>query len=77
MTNHGVSGSLFATPIINQPQCAILGLGKIEKRVKVIDDAIAIRPLAYASLTFDHRILDGATADHFMTNFKDTLESWR
>ncbi len=77
LTNHGVSGSLFATPIINQPQCAILGLGKIEKRVKVIDDAIAIRPLAYASLTFDHRILDGATADHFMTRFKDTLENWR
>lgn len=77
LTNHGVSGSLFATPIINQPQCAILGLGKIEKRVKVIGDAIAIRPLAYASLTFDHRILDGATADAFMSSFKDTLENWR
>jgi 2-oxoglutarate dehydrogenase E2 component (dihydrolipoamide succinyltransferase) len=76
LTNHGVSGSLFATPIINQPQCAILGLGKIEKRVKVIGDAIAIRPLAYASLTFDHRILDGAGADAFMTSFKDTLEGW-
>jgi len=76
LTNHGVSGSLFATPIINQPQCAILGMGKIEKRVKVIDDAIAIRPLAYASLTFDHRILDGATADYFMTSFKDMLENW-
>jgi 2-oxoglutarate dehydrogenase dihydrolipoamide succinyltransferase (E2 component) len=76
LTNHGVTGSLFATPIINQPQCAILGLGKIEKRVKVIDDAIAIRPLAYASLTFDHRILDGASADTFMTSFKDTLENW-
>jgi 2-oxoglutarate dehydrogenase E2 component (dihydrolipoamide succinyltransferase) len=76
LTNHGTSGSLFATPIINQPQCAILGLGKIEKRVKVIDDAIAIRPLAYASLTFDHRILDGATADYFMSTFKDALENW-
>ncbi|MGH2538861.1 MAG: dihydrolipoamide acetyltransferase family protein, partial [Candidatus Promineifilaceae bacterium] len=76
LTNHGVSGSLFATPIINQPQCAILGVGIIEKRVKVIDDAIAIRPLAYASLTFDHRILDGATADAFMTSFKDRLEGW-
>lgn len=76
LTNHGVSGSLFATPIINQPQCAILGLGKIEKRVKVINDAIAIRPMAYASLTFDHRILDGATADHFMSAFKEMLETW-
>jgi 2-oxoglutarate dehydrogenase E2 component (dihydrolipoamide succinyltransferase) len=76
LTNHGVSGSLFATPIINQPQCGILGMGKIEKRVKVIDDAIAIRLMTYASLTFDHRILDGATADYFMSEFKQTLETW-
>jgi 2-oxoglutarate dehydrogenase E2 component (dihydrolipoamide succinyltransferase) len=76
LTNHGVSGSLFATPIINQPQCGILGVGKIEKRVKVINDAIAIRPMAFASLTFDHRILDGATADQFMSTFKDVLETW-
>lgn len=76
LTNHGVSGSLFATPIINQPQCGILGLGKIEKRVKVIDDAIAIRLMAYASLTFDHRILDGASADAFMSSFKEVLETW-
>lgn len=76
LTNHGVSGSLFATPIINQPQCGILGIGKIEKRVKVIDDAIAIRLMAFASLTFDHRILDGATADGFMSTFKETLEKW-
>jgi 2-oxoisovalerate dehydrogenase E2 component (dihydrolipoyl transacylase) len=68
--------NLFATPIINQPQCGILGMGKIEKRVRVIDDAIAIRPMAYASLTFDHRILDGATADGFMTVFKGALENW-
>ena len=67
ITNHGTSGSLLATPIINQPQAGILGIGKIEKRVKVIDDAIAIRPLAYASFTFDHRILDGATADAFVS----------
>jgi 2-oxoglutarate dehydrogenase E2 component (dihydrolipoamide succinyltransferase) len=77
LTNHGVSGSLFATPIINQPQTAIVGVGKVEKRVKVIDDAIAIRPMAFASLTFDHRILDGATADHFMSAFKETLEGWK
>ncbi len=76
LTNHGVSGSLFATPIINQPQCAILGMGKIEKRVKVIDDAIAIRLMAYASLTFDHRILDGATADNFMSSFAGVIEEW-
>lgn len=77
ITNHGVSGSLFATPIINQPQCGILGVGKIEKRVKVINDAIAIRPLAYVSLTFDHRILDGASADGFVTTVKAILEGWQ
>lgn len=76
ITNHGVSGSLFATPIINQPQCGILGIGKIEKRVKVIDDAIAIRPLAYVSFTFDHRILDGALADYFVGTFKESIEGW-
>jgi pyruvate/2-oxoglutarate dehydrogenase complex dihydrolipoamide acyltransferase (E2) component len=76
ITNHGTSGSLLATPIINQPQAGILGIGKIEKRVKVIDDAIAIRPLAYASFTFDHRILDGATADAFVSSVKDTIENW-
>jgi 2-oxoglutarate dehydrogenase E2 component (dihydrolipoamide succinyltransferase) len=76
ITNHGVSGSLFATPIINQPQCGILGIGKIEKRVKVIDDAIAIRPLAFVSFTFDHRILDGATADYFVATVKEIIETW-
>lgn len=76
LTNHGTSGSIFATPIINQPQCAILGIGKIEKRVKVINDAIGIRMMAYASLTFDHRILDGATSDGFMSTFKEQIENW-
>lgn len=76
ITNHGVTGSLFGTPIINQPQCGILGFGKIEKRVKVVDDAIAIRPLAYISFTFDHRILDGATADAFVGTIKEIIESW-
>jgi 2-oxoglutarate dehydrogenase E2 component (dihydrolipoamide succinyltransferase) len=76
ITNHGVSGSLFATPIINQPQCGILGVGKIEKRVKVIDDAIAIRPLAFVSFTFDHRILDGASADYFVATIKEEIENW-
>ncbi|MCA9942884.1 MAG: 2-oxo acid dehydrogenase subunit E2 [Anaerolineales bacterium] len=77
ITNHGTSGSLFATPIINQPQCGILGVGKIEKRVKVIHDAIAIRPLAYVSFTFDHRILDGKTADDFVSSIKNVIERWQ
>jgi 2-oxoglutarate dehydrogenase E2 component (dihydrolipoamide succinyltransferase) len=76
ITNHGVSGSLFATPIINQPQVAILGVGVMEKRAKVINDAIAIRPCAYLSLTFDHRVVDGAAGDGFMLTLKETLENW-
>jgi len=76
ITNHGISGSLFATPIINQPQCGILGVGAIQKRVVVIDDAIAIRPMVYLSLTFDHRILDGATADYFLDKVVESLNTW-
>jgi 2-oxoglutarate dehydrogenase E2 component (dihydrolipoamide succinyltransferase) len=78
LTNHGVSGSLLATPIINQPQSAIVGVGAVQKRVIVIDetDSIAIRPMMYATLTFDHRVADGAIADAFMRVFKDTLEGW-
>jgi len=75
ITNHGTSGSLFATPVINQPQCAILGTGIIQKRLVVIDDAIAIRPMVYLSLTFDHRILDGAVADHFLNAIREGLEN--
>jgi 2-oxoisovalerate dehydrogenase E2 component (dihydrolipoyl transacylase) len=77
VTNHGTSGSLFATPIINQPQTGILGVGAIEKRVKVINDAIAIRPMAYVSFTFDHRILDGSSADAFVGTVKEILEGWK
>jgi 2-oxoglutarate dehydrogenase E2 component (dihydrolipoamide succinyltransferase) len=77
ITNHGVSGSLFATPIINQPQCGILGVGAIQKRVVVINDAIAIRPMVYISLTFDHRILDGAIADAFLAMLVESLENWQ
>jgi 2-oxoglutarate dehydrogenase E2 component (dihydrolipoamide succinyltransferase) len=78
ITNHGVSGSLVATPIIHQPQAAILGVGTIQKRVVVLEnDAIAIRPMAYLSLTFDHRIMDGAVADRFMMVLKQTLEDWQ
>lgn len=76
ITNHGVSGSLFATPIINQPQAAIFGVGLMEKRVKVIDDTIAIRPCCYVSLTFDHRIADGASGDGWLYVLKQTLENW-
>lgn len=76
ISNHGVGGSLFATPIIHQPQAAILGVGVIEKRVKVINDALAIRPLCYVSLTFDHRVTDGAQADAFMLALRNALENW-
>jgi 2-oxoglutarate dehydrogenase dihydrolipoamide succinyltransferase (E2 component) len=81
ITNHGVTGSLFATPIINQPQCAILGVGVIQKRPVVINDdnlgdVIAIRPMMYLSLTFDHRIIDGAIADYFLAKVVDTLQKW-
>jgi 2-oxoisovalerate dehydrogenase E2 component (dihydrolipoyl transacylase) len=76
ITNHGTSGSLFATPILNLPQCGILGVGAIQKRAVVVNDAIAIRPMVYLSLTFDHRLLDGASGDWFLTKVKETLESW-
>jgi 2-oxoglutarate dehydrogenase E2 component (dihydrolipoamide succinyltransferase) len=76
LTNHGTSGSLFAFPIINQPQCGILGTGTMQKRVVVIDDAIAIRPMIYLSFVFDHRILDGMGADLFLMKVKETLENW-
>jgi 2-oxoisovalerate dehydrogenase E2 component (dihydrolipoyl transacylase) len=80
LTNHGVTGSLFATPIINQPQAAILGIGAIVKRPVVVSqngsDAIAIRPICYLSLTFDHRITDGANADGFLAVIKQSLEHY-
>jgi 2-oxoglutarate dehydrogenase E2 component (dihydrolipoamide succinyltransferase) len=76
MTNPGSFGGLFNTPIISQPQVAILGIGGIEKRPVVIQDAIAIRSMVYLSLTFDHRIIDGAVADRFMARLKERLQSW-
>ncbi len=86
LTNHGTAGSLFATPIINQPQAGILGVGAIQKQVVVIsrghphlpdiEDTIAIRPLAYLSFTFDHRILDGRGADGFLAAVKSFLETY-
>src|SRR5206468_3796319 len=76
ITNPGVFGALFGMPIINQPQVAILGVGNVEKRPVVIDDAIAIRPMAYLSLGYDHRVVDGAVADQFMSTVKRALENW-
>jgi len=80
ITNHGITGSLVATPIIYQPQCAILGVGAIQKRPVVVtvdgEDALAIRTMVYLSLTFDHRILDGAEADHFLAKVVKSLQTW-
>ena len=80
ITNPGVFGGLFGTPIINQPQLAILGVGKIEKRAKVLttpdgDDFIGIRWMAYFALSFDHRVIDGADAERFLAFVKEQLEA--
>ncbi len=77
LTNPGIFGGLFGTPIINQPQVAILGVGVIEKRPVIRNDAIAIRSMAYLMLSFDHRIIDGAVADQFMAFLKHSLENWQ
>jgi 2-oxoglutarate dehydrogenase E2 component (dihydrolipoamide succinyltransferase) len=76
ITNFGSYGSLVGTPIINQPQVAIMGIGTVEKTPVVIDDAIAIRSICLVSLSFDHRLIDGALADQFMTKVKQVLEAW-
>ncbi|MBZ5582651.1 MAG: 2-oxoglutarate dehydrogenase, E2 component, dihydrolipoamide succinyltransferase [Acidobacteriia bacterium] len=76
ITNFGSFGSLVGTPIINQPQVAILGVGTVDKTPVVIDDAIGIRSICHLSLTFDHRLIDGALADQFMTRVKQALEGW-
>ncbi len=76
ITNYGIFGSLFGTPVINQPQSAILGVGTIQKRAVVINDAIAIRPMIYLSITIDHRLLDGAIGDQFMQKLKRFLEEY-
>ena len=76
ITNPGVFGALFGMPIISQPQVAILGVGAVEKRPVIIDDAIAIRLRAYLTIGYDHRIIDGAIADQFMQHVKNTLENW-
>jgi 2-oxoglutarate dehydrogenase E2 component (dihydrolipoamide succinyltransferase) len=76
ITNPGSFGGLFGLPIINQPQVAILGVGAIEKRPVVRDDAIAIRHMVYLSISYDHRVIDGAVAERFMGKVKTILENW-
>jgi 2-oxoglutarate dehydrogenase E2 component (dihydrolipoamide succinyltransferase) len=76
ITNFGSFGSIFATPVINQPQVAILGVGAVTKEPVVVDDAIAIRSMCYLALTFDHRLIDGALADQFTAKVKQVLETW-
>jgi 2-oxoglutarate dehydrogenase E2 component (dihydrolipoamide succinyltransferase) len=76
ITNFGSFGSIFATPVINQPQVAILGVGAVEKIPVVLDDAIAIRSMAHLALTFDHRLIDGALGDQFTQKVKSVLENW-
>jgi len=76
ITNFGSFGSIFATPVINQPQVAILGIGAVQKEPVVIEDAIAIRSTAYLALTFDHRLIDGALADQFTAKVKSILQDW-
>jgi 2-oxoglutarate dehydrogenase E2 component (dihydrolipoamide succinyltransferase) len=76
ITNFGSYGSLFATPVINQPQVAIVGCGAVTKEPVVVDDAIAIRSMMYLATTFDHRLIDGALADQFTQKIKAVLEGW-
>ena len=76
ITNPGSFGGLFGLPIINQPQVAILGVGAIEKRPVVRDDAIAIRHMVYLSVSYDHRVIDGAVAERFMGKIRTILENW-
>ncbi|MFB3154564.1 MAG: 2-oxoglutarate dehydrogenase, E2 component, dihydrolipoamide succinyltransferase [Candidatus Acidiferrales bacterium] len=77
ITNPGVFGGLMGLPVINQPNVAILGMGTLEKRPVVIDDAIAIRSMVYLTLSYDHRVVDGATAHQFMGRVKKTLQEWQ
>lgn len=76
ITNYGINGSLIGTPVILLPQVAILGIGAVVKRPVVTGDAIAIRSMMYLSLSFDHRVMDGANADMFLRKAKDILEGW-
>ena len=77
VTNPGVYGGLMGLPVINQPNVAILGMGAIQKRPVVIDDAIAIRSMVYITMSYDHRVVDGAVSHQFLGMLKDTLENWK
>jgi pyruvate dehydrogenase E2 component (dihydrolipoamide acetyltransferase) len=77
ITNPGIFGGLMGLPIINQPNVAILGIGAVQKRAVVVDDAIAIRSMVYLTLSYDHRVVDGAVAHRFMGQVKKQLESWK
>jgi 2-oxoglutarate dehydrogenase E2 component (dihydrolipoamide succinyltransferase) len=76
ITNPGIFGALYGLPLINQPQVAILGVGSIDKRAVVIDDAIAIRPVCHITLGYDHRLIDGAEAGRFLSFLKERLEKF-
>ena len=76
ITNPGMFGSLFGSPIINQPQVAILAVGMIEQRAVIRDNAIAIRPMVYLSLSYDHRLIDGEVGARFLGRLKAKLEDW-
>ena len=76
ITNPGSIGGLMGLPIINQPNVAILGIGAIQKRPVVVDDAVAIRSMVYITLSYDHRVVDGAVGHQFMAHVKRSLETW-
>jgi pyruvate dehydrogenase E2 component (dihydrolipoamide acetyltransferase) len=76
ITNPGIFGAVFGLPIISQPQVAILGVGSVDKRVVVVDDMIAIRPMCYLTLGYDHRLIDGADAGRFLQALKDRLQDF-
>jgi len=76
ITNPGPFGSIMSVPIINQPQSAILAFDAVQKRPVVIDDAIAIRHMVYLSMSWDHRVIDGALASQFLARIKENLETW-
>ncbi|MDH3434306.1 MAG: 2-oxo acid dehydrogenase subunit E2, partial [Gammaproteobacteria bacterium] len=74
ITNGGIFGSMMSTPILNQPQSAILGMHNIQKRPMVVDDEIVVRPMMYLALTYDHRIIDGKDSVQFLVSVKELLE---
>src|SRR5204862_1860755 len=74
ITNGGIFGSMLSTPILNPPQCAILGMHNIQKRAVVVNDAVVVRPMMYLALSYDHRLIDGREAVQFLVRIKDCVE---